>query len=58
MKYLISSRTYLRAPAGQGLYVEPGKQEVNCSCPVVSYACIQVLMNKILAVLLTNLSWL
>lgn len=35
MKYLISSRTYLRAPAGQGFYVEPGKQEVNCSCPVV-----------------------
>lgn len=34
MKYLISSSTYLRAPTGKRFYVEPGKQEVNCLCPV------------------------
>lgn len=26
----------LRAPAGRRFYVEPGKQEVNCLCPVVT----------------------
>lgn len=35
MKCLILPGTYLRAPAGQRFYVEPGKQEVNYLCPVV-----------------------